>query len=142
GYAADAVANGLEVLDAVQRIPYHLILMDCQMPELDGYEATRLLRSDQKKSGGKHFYIIAMTANALAGDREECLRAGMDDYISKPVRLNELDAAMNRGLQTIENSAQEPDDLLDAEILQSVRDLGTPGESDPLPELIELFLQD
>jgi two-component system sensor histidine kinase/response regulator len=143
GYAADAVANGLEVLDAVQRIPYHLILMDCQMPELDGYEATRLLRSDEKKSGGKHFYIIAMTANALAGDREECLRAGMDDYISKPVRLNELDAAITRGLKKLETAASESEaDPLDQEVLQSVRDLASAGEPSPLPELIDLFLAD
>jgi two-component system, sensor histidine kinase and response regulator len=145
GYAADAVANGLEVLEAVKRIPYDLILMDCQMPELDGYEATRMLRSEEKKHSGekKRHYIVAMTANALSGDREECLRAGMDDYISKPVRLNELESAIARGLENIQKASADPDaDLLDHEILQSVRDLGTPGESDPLPELIELFMQD
>ncbi len=143
GYSADAVANGLEVIDAVKHIPYDLILMDCQMPELDGYEATRLLRSEEKKGGTKRFYIVAMTANALAGDREECLRAGMDDYITKPVRLNELEAAISRGLKTIEESAAGSDaDLLDQEILQSVRDLAGPGEPSPLPELIDLFLTD
>ncbi len=147
GFSADAVANGLEVLEAVKRIPYDLILMDCQMPELDGYEATRLLRSEEKKigTGFKRFYIIAMTANALAGDREECLRAGMDDYISKPVRLNELDAALERGLQAVGSTAPGPADdadLLDQEILRSVRELASDGEPDPLPELIDLFLAD
>jgi CheY-like chemotaxis protein len=146
GFAADAVANGLEVLDAVKRIQYDVILMDCQMPELDGYEATRSLRNEERRSSGEkpRHYIVAMTANALAGDREECLRAGMDDYISKPVRLNELEAAIARGLQAMEsaNSAEGDAEILDQEILQSVRDLGTPGESDPLPELIDLFLHD
>jgi HPt (histidine-containing phosphotransfer) domain-containing protein len=84
-----------------------------------------------------------MTANALTGDREECLRAGMDDYISKPVRLNELDAAITRGLKTRENGMRDSDaDLIDQEVLQSVRDLGSPGEPNPLPELIDLFLTD
>jgi CheY-like chemotaxis protein len=143
GYSADAVANGLEVLQAIKHIPYDIILMDCQMPELDGYEATRLIRAEEAQRSGRRLYIIAMTANALSGDREECLTAGMDDYVSKPVRMQELEAAINRGLQQIQNAPSENDmSLLDQEILQSVRDLRTPGEPDPLAELIDLFLQD
>ncbi|HEV8541445.1 MAG TPA: PAS domain-containing protein [Verrucomicrobiae bacterium] len=143
GYSADAVANGLEVLQATRNIPYDIILMDCQMPELDGYEATRLLRSEEKKQGnGLKFHIVAMTANALAGDREECLTAGMDDYISKPVRIEELDAAICRGLQHLEQARAEDSALLDQTILNSVRELRAPGETDPLAELIELFLHD
>ncbi|MEY2505512.1 MAG: hypothetical protein QOG27_1792, partial [Verrucomicrobiota bacterium] len=91
GYAVDSASNGLEALEAFGRIPYDIILMDCQMPELDGYEATRRLREQP----GHQPYIIAMTANAMQGDRELCLAAGMDNYISKPVRIAELKAVLD-----------------------------------------------
>ncbi len=90
---ADVAANGLEVLEAVQRQPYDVILMDVQMPKMDGLEATRRLR----RLPIPQPYIVAMTANAMSGDREMCLEAGMDDYISKPVYLQELQAALERG---------------------------------------------
>jgi CheY-like chemotaxis protein len=90
GYSADVACNGLEVLQALERQPYDVILMDVQMPEMDGLEATRAIRkrwafTDQPK-------IIAITAHALEGDRERCLAAGMNDYISKPVEMEELQA--------------------------------------------------
>lgn len=87
GYTADVVANGLEVIAALERKPYELILMDCQMPELDGYQTTKLIRAMPKTPAPR---IIAMTANAMRGESEKCLAAGMDDYLSKPVRLETL----------------------------------------------------
>jgi two-component system, sensor histidine kinase and response regulator len=95
GYNADVAANGVEVLQAFERKRYDIILMDCQMPELDGYEATREIR--RRERGYNRTWIIAMTANAMVGDREKCLSAGMDDYMSKPLRRAELRAALERG---------------------------------------------
>ncbi|MGB3511385.1 MAG: response regulator [Microcoleaceae cyanobacterium] len=93
GYRADVAANGIEVLDALKRAPYDVVLMDVQMPEMDGLEATR--RICQLYSQEKRPWIIAMTANAMQGDRDKCLNAGMDDYITKPVRRNELAKALS-----------------------------------------------
>ena len=95
GCRVDAVSNGQEVLDALEHIAYDLVLMDCQMPELDGYSATAAIR-DMESMTGRHLPIIAMTANAMAGDRDLCLQAGMDDYISKPVKPDQLLEVVNK----------------------------------------------
>jgi CheY-like chemotaxis protein len=92
GHQAHLVKNGHDVLAALHESTYDLILMDVQMPEMDGLTATELIRQNQRLS--QQPYIIALTANALKGDRERFLAAGMDDYLSKPVRLEELAAAI------------------------------------------------
>jgi len=97
GLAAHAVSNGLEALEAVSRTQYTAILMDCQMPEMDGFEATKAIRKKESTTG-KHTPIIAMTANAMSGDRANCLAAGMDDYISKPVNQKKLVAILQQWL--------------------------------------------
>jgi len=94
GYNADVAANGLEVLQALDRKPYDIILMDIQMPEMDGLDTTRRIREREKSAVQPH--IIAMTAYALEGDREEFLNAGMNEYLSKPIRKEELQAALER----------------------------------------------
>jgi CheY-like chemotaxis protein len=86
--------NGMEAIQALQRQPYDVILMDVQMPEMDGLEASRQICNRWQL--GERPRIIAMTANAMAGDREMCLEAGMDDYISKPIRVPELVAAIQK----------------------------------------------
>ena len=101
GYAAQVVANGLEVVKALEQVSYDVILMDCQMPEMDGYEATQTIRNREKALDGRcswkvPVHIIAMTAHAMEGEREKCLAVGMDDYLSKPIRIPLLKAALER----------------------------------------------
>jgi PAS domain S-box-containing protein len=95
GYRADEAANGYEVIDALGRQNYDIILMDVQMPEMDGLEATRRIVARTPDPAARP-WIVALTANAMQGDREQCLAAGMDDYISKPIRRDELEAALAR----------------------------------------------
>ena len=99
GQRANAVANGAEVIQALETIPYDLVLMDVQMPEMDGFEATRRIRDPESRVLNHQVPIVAMTAHALQGDREKCLEAGMDDYVSKPVEVSALVAVLKHWLK-------------------------------------------
>jgi len=108
GLHADAVANGAEAVAALTMIPYDLVLMDCMMPEMDGYEATRQIRSLSSGVLNHDIPVIAMTANAMLGDRQRCLAAGMNDYVSKPVDAKALAAAIDRWLPPDSTCAASP----------------------------------
>ncbi|KAA0256457.1 MAG: PAS domain S-box protein [Acidobacteria bacterium] len=141
GYRADVAGNGLEVLEAVRRQPYDVVLMDVQMPEMDGLEAARWLRKEWPEE--KRPRLVAMTANAMKGDREACLAAGMDDYVSKPVQAGELAAALGKtrkvGREAAPTASVGP---IDRTALEKLRSLASPGEADVVTPLIDLFVRD
>jgi CheY-like chemotaxis protein len=103
GYRADLASNGIEAVQSVERQTYDVVLMDVQMPEMDGLEATRALM--RRMSPARRPRIVAMTANAMEGDREMCMAAGMDDYVSKPIRPDKLAEALLQ-VRPAENSAR------------------------------------
>jgi two-component system, sensor histidine kinase and response regulator len=142
GCTTTVVGNGLEALDAVRRLPFDAILMDCQMPEMDGFEATAAIRHEEPP--GRHLPIIAMTANAMKGDRERCLEAGMDDYVSKPVRVEDLETALRRYLPADDVSraaapSEPAETAIDAEALASLRAGQRPGDADLVQQLVKQF---
>lgn len=105
GLQVDIAINGAEALKMIETKPYDLVFMDCQMPIMDGYEATGQIRINEQRSG-QHIPIIAMTANAMAGDRQKCMDAGMDDYLSKPIKRDLLEEAIQRWLKKAEKQEQ------------------------------------
>jgi len=144
GYHPDVVANGRLALAAVQRQPYDVIFMDCQMPELDGYEATRELRASAGEA--RQTWVIAMTANSLEGDREKCLEAGMNDYLSKPIKPEGLAMALARFAK--ENRKTPPPKpsrmagkIIDPATLAGFREMGGDDGGQMIDSLIGTFLE-
>ncbi|MEP6925174.1 MAG: response regulator [Pyrinomonadaceae bacterium] len=144
GFTIDSAYNGKEALTALKRNTYSLVLMDCQMPEMDGYEATRAIRSFE--NGARRTPVIAVTANAMQGEREKCLAAGMDDYITKPLRKEALKEVLDRWLNqaadtvnSVENSNGDgsPADLIDLSSLREVTD----NEPEMMTQIVNLYLQ-
>ena len=152
GYRVDVVENGAEALEEISVGQYDAVLMDVQMPKMDGYEATAKIR--EREGASKHTPIIAMTANALEGEREEALAAGMDDYVAKPVKAKELDAVLGRwttsrtfdppGAEGVAKDHVAPDATppLDLAVLETLRSLQDEDEPDLLAELAGMFLDD
>jgi CheY-like chemotaxis protein len=114
GFRADAAASGVETIQALRARHYDAVLMDCQMPGMDGLEATRRIRSGEAGRENSRTPIIALTAHAVTGDREQCLAAGMSDYISKPVRVEELAAVLDRWGQPVLEARSHSEEILDS----------------------------
>jgi signal transduction histidine kinase/DNA-binding response OmpR family regulator len=148
--------NGLEALSAIEKGEFDVVLMDCQMPKMDGFEATRMLRLHELEMGRSRMPVIAMTANALSGDRERCIKVGMDDYVSKPVRREVLLATLARWTQRSAPARSQPQIaetsqmaaaatetvVIDPGALQALRNLQRPGRPDVLTRVIDLFAVD
>ena len=146
GYRADVASNGEEVLEALRRQPYDVVLMDVHMPEMDGLTATKLIHQEWNTNRPR---IIAMTANAMTGDREKCLAAGMDDYVSKPIRVEELREAICRGvLQNALARENEQDEeisentAIDRSVLESLCEMAGEEASLLLEEMITSYIED
>ena len=144
GYYVDTVANGAEAVEKLQNGLYDAVLMDCQMPEMDGYAATREIR--RREGAGRRAIIIAMTASAMTGDREKCLASGMDDYVTKPVRSEELQQTLQ---QHLAQNAQDPPGVLagavvrltdETELAARLRELEQEIGPEAMQELIGDFL--
>jgi two-component system sensor histidine kinase/response regulator len=144
GYTADVAENGIQAVHAVSRIPYDIVFMDSQMPEMDGFEATAQIRA--MDGSVRRVPIVAMTANAMKGDREKCLAAGMDDYIAKPISQSGLGVVIDRWCSRDGITDQYPTDapavrqLLDESVLEELHGLAMEGEPDIVEQLISMFV--
>ena len=143
GYRTDVAANGLEVIDALGRQSYDMVFMDVQMPEMDGIEATKKILRDIPVE--RQPVIVAVTANALEGDRQRCLDAGMHDYISKPIRIETLQetirhwAGMRKEKQRAEDTVSSAEDLLDMDTVETLTSVAATGDSGMLEELLSIL---
>jgi len=159
GHSVAVASNGRETLEALGREAFDAVFLDCQMPELDGYETAREIRrleADRKYGRRPPAFLIALTANAMAGDREKCLAAGMDEFLTKPLDLDQLPGVLARavgapstvpvvppaGTPATASDATAPPEVLDPSLLDSLRTLRFEGEPDPLAEVVDLFLRD
>lgn len=156
GLKAEVAGNGREVLEALQREPYDIVLLDCQMPEMDGYETARKIAELQAGPSCPLLskpVLIAVTANAMSGDRDKCLAAGMHEYLSKPMKLSSLAEVLERTLpgQASRSNPQRSEEEsavalstedMDMSVLEGLRELREAGQPDPLAQLVELFLRD
>ncbi|MBN2427585.1 MAG: response regulator [Deltaproteobacteria bacterium] len=155
GCKADLAENGLLALEAWEKNNYDLILMDCQMPEMDGYQATEAIRREERKRGAAtQIPVVALTAHALKGDREKCLAAGMDDFLPKPFKQQQLldilekwvgfKSKENKVDVTAEKATETPDEgtLIDQKALENIRSLESPGNPGILGKVIEIYLQE
>jgi PAS domain S-box-containing protein len=152
GYRIDVVETGHHALRALNATPYDLVLMDCQMPDMDGFETTRQWRAQEQATGGGRLPIIAITANAMEGDREACLASGMDDFLSKPFTRQALTTMLQRWtLNTFADAAPTAavadtpppapaDPILDPATLATLRSLQTPGQPDFMTRIIGVYL--
>ncbi|HUQ76675.1 MAG TPA: response regulator [Burkholderiales bacterium] len=151
GYSVTVVANGREALDACAQESFDLILMDCHMPEMDGFEATRAIRLRERIAGGRRIPIIALTANAMTRDREECLDAGMDEHLSKPFNMLALQELLERWMAHAKTGSAaragpviepepQPERALDRGVLDQLAKVRTNGRPELLTRVLEVYL--
>ena len=163
GYKAETALNGREALEMLAMARYHIVLMDCQMPEMDGYTATRELR--HREGAARHTTVVGVTAHALAGDREDCIKCGMDDYLAKPVTPRDMAEMLDRWVMAVHqangkaeaasvsavHSAQshtEAEDgagglpTIDDRVLAQLQEFEQPGEVGFVAKLIKMFVED
>ncbi len=145
GFSCDVAANGLEAIELLKKaspqVPYHLVLMDCQMPHMDGYQATGAIRDGEAGAGLSTIPIIAMTANAMSGDRKKCLDAGMNDYLSKPIDADLLEEKLQHWLMPaslVDSRTDNTDPIWDKST--ALRRLQ--GKQKRLQYMVQLFLED
>jgi CheY-like chemotaxis protein len=145
GYRADIVTNGKEAVESWEKVPYEVIFMDVQMPDMDGLEATRVIRGRERETG-RRVSIIAMTAHAMKEDREKCLGAGMDDYVSKPIQLRDINEAIQRHMErgvSMEKNSLLTDPATGEGVFNRKELLGRlDGNEKLLREIVEVFSKD